>query len=153
MTHNKGGKMNCRYRLTILSLAITMLFVSSHPAFPAQEVLGVWTDEAGEVVYGFKDNHEFFFRGSKRGEKDGTTSASQEAQGDWQTEGSICWKGWENSQEYGNLMVYVQSLHCCLLAKRLAGTLVLTKVWEGGYTNFGQVCQDRVLKRLKETTK
>jgi hypothetical protein len=125
-----------------------MLLVSSHPAFPAQDILGVWTDEAGEVVYGFTDNHEFFFRAGKSGEKEGSTLWNQEAQGDWQTEESICWKGWENEQQQGNLMVYVQSLHCCLVAKRLAGTLVLTKVWEGGYTNFRGVCQNRVLKPL-----
>lgn len=144
--------MNWCYRSAIPSLAIAML-VSSHPALSAQDIVGVWTDEAGEVVYEFTDSHGFFFRAGKGGKKDGSTSWNQETQGDWQTEESICWKGWKNKQEQGNLMVYVQSSHCCLVAKRLAETLVLTKVWEGGYTNFTEVCQDRMLKRLKEPTK
>jgi hypothetical protein len=133
--------MNCPCSLAQFTLAF-MLLLSSPAALAAQDVTGVWTDAAGEVIYGFKDTHEFLFRGSK-----------QEAQGSWQAAKSICWKGYENTQQPGNLMVYVQSLHCCLVAKRVNGNLVLTKVWEGGYTKSTGMCQDRVLRRLKETTK
>jgi len=144
--------MNRSCRLTHLIFAF-MLLLSSRAALAAQDVLGVWTDATAEVTYGFMETHEFLFRGGKRSEKDGSTSWKQEAQGSWQAAESVCWKGYENTQQPGNLMVYVQSLHCCLVAKRHDGNLVLTKVWEGGYTKFTGVCQDRVLRRLKDTIK
>ena len=150
--------MNYRYRLAMPAFLIIILFVllpfSSRPAFPAQDIVGVWTDAAGEVVYGFMANHEFLFRPSKRSKKDGNGSWNQEAQGTWQMAQSICWKGSrDNAQQSGNLMIYVRSLHCCLVANRLDGGLVLTKVWEGGYTSFRGVCQDRMLRHRKETMK
>jgi hypothetical protein len=128
--------------------------VSPRATFPAQDAWGIWKDKKEEVIYAFLGSGKFWFRGNKRGDKDGTILHDQKAEGSWQTGESICWRGSKDAQQQeGNLMVYVQSSHCCLTAKRLGKNLALTRIWEGGYTDFVGVCKSRVLEPLTEKDK
>jgi hypothetical protein len=135
-------------------LVLSTLLLSPRATFPAQGVWGIWKDTKEEVTYAFLGDGEFWFRGDKRSDRDGTMLHGQKAEGSWQMGESICWRGSKDAQQQeGNLMVYVQSSHCCLTVRRLGKNLALTMIWEGGYTDFVGVCKSRVLEPLRQRKK
>jgi hypothetical protein len=56
----------------------------------------------------------------------------------------------DKKQQVGNLMVYADTLQCCMSAQFLGPKLVLSEIWQKG-TDHLSVCTSRVLKRAKET--
>jgi hypothetical protein len=150
-----GANVNRYNQLTVLFLVFTsILLVCPRATFSAQAVWGIWKDTKEEVTYAFLENGKFWFRGDKRSNRDTIMLHGQKAEGSWQTGESICWRGSKDAQQQeGNLMVYVQSSHCCLTAERLGKNLALTMIWEGGYSDFIGVCKSRVLEPLAEKDK
>jgi len=107
----------------------------------AQE--GTWTD--GTHTYVFLKNNVFKFTG-RAATKDGGVGT---AEGVWQSSPGLCWRG----DNKGSVMIYVETLQCCMQAMLLGGKLVLSEVWQKGSGIVGPslygVCENRVLNKAK----
>lgn len=133
-----------RWRTIVLLLlvSITGWFV----AYAADGVWGVWTDRDESHYYAFLKNSEFKFRGLKFNPKL-MESERKETDGVWRSGDGICWIG-DKKQQTGNVLIYVDSLECCMLAQFLGNKLVLSEVWQKGYHELN-ICSNRVLTRSK----
>ncbi len=133
-----------------LSIFLLPLFVfsMSTSVLNADPVSGVWGDKDQSNTYAFLQTKEFRFWGRKSIFAEGKlTYAPVKADGVWTEGDGICWIG-EQKQQTGNLMIYVDTLQCCMLAQTIAGKLVLSEIWAKGYDEF-DICSNRVLNRLK----
>jgi hypothetical protein len=119
---------------------------------------GADTDSEGGVVwafgptrtrptfYAFLKNNDFKFR--HRGQ--GKPSALE---GAWKTALGACWSD-KNREQTGNVLIYVNTVQCCMTAEFLGSNLVLTYVWDrpaGAANNADpdRFCQNRVLRKLQ----
>ena len=109
-------------------------------------VWGVWSDPDQTNVYAFLKNNDFKFR--HRGQ--GKPSALE---GAWKTALGACWSD-KNREQTGNVLIYVNTVQCCMTAEFLGSNLVLTYVWDrpaGAANNADpdRFCQNRVLRKLQ----
>jgi hypothetical protein len=102
---------------------------------------GIWerNDPNYTYTYHFKANNELKL----------WYTGGQGKEGAWYYQQNTCWSGYEKNRQYGNVMVYVDSLQCCLLANFLGNKLVLSEVWQKGTDDY-QICNNNVLTSIKE---
>lgn len=119
-------------------LLILLLMIAVKPALAAEAGWGVWTDKEEKHTYAFLKNNEFRFLG-ERLSRDGV----------WQSSAGICWLG-DKKRQTGNLMIYVDTIQCCMAAEFLANRLVLSEIWQKGFdVNLTGICVNRVLTKRK----
>jgi hypothetical protein len=109
---------------------------------------GVWTNSERTHIYAFLKNNELKFWGQKstwRADTQRNTYTQAKTDGVWQYQEGMCWLG-DKKQQQGNVMIYVDTLQCCMSAQFLGNKLVLSEVWEKGYDEYG-VCINRVLTK------
>lgn len=107
---------------------------------------GAWTNNERTHVYAFLKNNELKFWGQKgawRADLQQYTYTQAKTDGVWQYQEGMCWLG-DKKQQQGNVMIYVDSLQCCMSAQFLGNKLVLSEVWRKGKDEYG-VCVNRVL--------
>jgi len=99
-------------------------------------------------VYMFLENHEFRFleAGHRAGEW-----RHEELNGVWETGKDFCWLGNEPNKTYGNLMIYVGTVQCCLSVRWLGNKMVLSEIWSKGDPSgvFSTYCKNRVLSTIE----
>ena len=137
---------------TQLILVLVCAYFAVDIANAADSGLGVWTDNDEKHTYAFLKNNELKLWGqlSKWDQHTKQTNyAPGKVDGVWKSGDNICWLG-EKRQQVGNLMMYADSLQCCMSAQFLGSKLVLSEVWQKGTDNLG-ICTNRVLKRARET--
>jgi hypothetical protein len=124
----------------ILCMLISLLLASSSAR--AQQIEGMWSDSDRKNTYIFQRSNRFQFDGEVFGRH-------VSVNGVWETNPGLCWLG-DNKRVTGNIILYVDTIQCCLSAQHLGGRLVLTEVWrKGGDVRLGQICQNRVLSPQK----
>ena len=107
---------------------------------------GVWTNSERTHVYAFLKNNELKFWGQRTtwdADLKRHTHTQAKTDGVWHSQAGMCWLG-DQKQQQGNVMIYVDSLQCCMSAIFLGKKLVLSEVWKKGIDEYG-VCQNRVL--------
>ena len=106
---------------------------------------GIWADQDQTNVYAFLENNDFKFRHRRQGKPSALEGA-------WKTALGACWSD-KNREQTGNVLIYVNTVQCCMTAEFLGSNLVLTYLWEkpGGAANSDpdRFCQNRVLRRLQ----
>jgi hypothetical protein len=120
-------------------------------AIAADAGWGIWTDKEAMHTYAFLRNNELKFRGVKsnwRKEIQQYETTPGETDGVWQSGDDICWMG-DKKQQKGNMMIYSDSLQCCMIAQFLGSKLVLSEVWQKGDDELG-ICENRVLTKIKK---
>jgi len=138
--------------MRILGLLIgvyIILFVI--PAISADTAWGIWTDSEGKNTYAFLKNNEFRYWGpysTYSKETNRLEYSQKKAEGVWQQGFNICWLG----EQKANLMIYVDTLQCCMMAQFVGNKLVLSEVWSKGVDSLN-ICSNRVLTRIKELPK
>lgn len=121
------------------------------PAIGADTGWGIWTDSERKYTYAFLKNNEFRYWGlggtfsqeTKRYEY-----SLKKTEGVWQQGENICWRG----EQKANLMIYVDTLQCCMMAQFIGNKLLLSEVWSKGSDSLN-ICNNRVLTRIKEMPK
>ena len=110
---------------------------------------GIWADQDQANVYAFLEKNDFKFRHRHQGK-------SFTLEGAWQTALGACWSD-KDRQQTGNVLIYVNTVQCCMSAQFLGNNLVLTYVWDrpGGGVNQDpdRFCQNRVLRKLQSMPK
>lgn len=134
--------------LVIAVVVIAHTLTMTRYANAADNTWGVWTDKEQSYVYAFLENSEFEFWGQKstwRADIQRYTYTKGKTDGVWQYEEGICWIG-DKKPQYGNLMIYVESLQCCMMVQFLGNKLVLSEIWNKGKDELG-LCTNRVLTK------
>ncbi len=111
-------------------------------AFGEEAIRGIWIERKGGVTYAFLENHEFWFRGERRGKP-------FKVEGVWRSGTDIC----SLDGNKGNLMIYVDTHQCCIQARWLGKNLVLSEIWAKGYASHVEHCSNRVLIKPKPDPK
>jgi hypothetical protein len=139
------------HKLPAFLLSLSVFFMSA-AALNADPVSGAWGDKDQSNKYTFLQTKEFRFWGRKSIFAEGKINYTPvKADGVWAEGDGICWTD-DQKQKKGNLMIYVDTLQCCMFAQMIAGKLVLTEIWSKGDDEF-DICSNRVLNRLKEYTR
>lgn len=123
-------------RFVALLATSVFLMGASAPAGP----YGVWQDDARKSAYWFLDNDYFEYLIVDGGQ-------GYKGSGVWTFSPGQCWLG-EKKQSVGNLMLYFDTVNCCLDTRFFGRRLVMTKVWMKGYSEVetrNSVCENRVL--------
>jgi hypothetical protein len=131
----------------ILMASLYLLLYQSSSAFAQQLVIqGSWTDKEKNYTYSFLKDNEFRFRQRLNwsNEKKKTEDNPRETEGIWRYGEDICWAG----PSKGNLMIYVDTMQCCMQAGIIGGKLVLTEIWRKEFCDFN-ICSNRLLNRVK----
>jgi len=106
---------------------------------------GIWADQDQANVYAFLEKNDFKFRHRRQGK-------TSTLDGAWQTALGACWSD-KDRQQTGNVLIYVNTIQCCLSAQFLGNNLVLTYVWDrpagGPSQDPDHFCQNRVLRKLQ----
>lgn len=132
--------------LVVVAHTLTMV----RYAVAADNAWGVWTDKEQTHVYAFLKNSELKFWGQKsswQADIQRNTYTKGKTDGVWQYQEGMCWTG-DRKQQQGNVMIYVDSFQCCMMAQFLGNKLVLSEIWNKGYDEFG-ICTNRVLTKTK----
>jgi hypothetical protein len=140
-------KMKAIIFSSLLSVSIFLDFLCPYSAMAQQLFIqGSWTDKEKDCTYSFLKDNGFRFR--KRlnwsTEKKRTEDDPKETDGVWRYGEEICWAG----PAKGNLMIYADTMQCCMLAQIIGGKLVLTEIWEKGHCDFN-ICNNRLLTKVK----
>ena len=109
---------------------------------------GVWANNERTHVYALLKNNELKFWGQKgtyRADLQRYIYSQAKTDGVWQHQEGMCWLG-DKKQQQGNVMIYVDTLQCCMSAQFLGNKLVLSNVWDKGHDEYG-VCINRVLTK------
>ena len=140
-----------KFFFIVLVIAAHTLGIAGY-AVAADNAWGIWTDKEQTYVYAFLKNNELKVWGQKSTWRTDTlkyTYTKGKADGVWQYQEGMCWIG-DTKQQQGNVMIYVDSLQCCMMAQFLGNKLVLSEIWNKGYDEFG-MCNNRVLTKTKTT--
>lgn len=138
-------------QLLLVLLAINAV-LETPIAEAADSGWGIWEDSAQDRTYAILRNNELKLwgkTGTWNQNTKQTTYSPRKTEGVWTSGEAICWLG-DKKQQVGNLMIYADSLQCCMLARFLGTKLVLTEVWQKGSDTLG-VCNSGVLNRATET--
>lgn len=110
---------------------------------------GIWADQDQANVYAFLEKNDFKFRRRHQGK-------SYTLEGAWQSALGACWSD-KDRQQTGNLLIYVNTVQCCMSAQFLGNNLVLTYIWDrpggGASPEPDRFCQNRVLRKLQSMPK
>lgn len=134
----------------ILVTALLILISISLSAIAAAVSWGIWTNKEQTHVYAFLAKDELKFWGQKgtwRADLQRFEYSQGKTDGVWQYQEGICWLG-DKKQQLGNVMIYADTLQCCMMAQFLGSKLVLSEVWHKGTDELG-ICENRVLTRTK----
>jgi hypothetical protein len=106
---------------------------------------GIWADQDQANVYAFLENNDFKFRHRRQGKPFALEGA-------WKTALGACWSD-KNREQTGNVLIYVNTVQCCMTAEFLGSSLVLTYLWDkpagAGNSEPDRFCQNRVLRRMQ----
>jgi hypothetical protein len=134
-------------KFVVASLIFAALSLS---AIAAVVSWGNWTDKEQTHIYSFAGNNELKFWGQKckwQQNLQRCEYSQGKTDGVWQYQEGMCWLG-DKKQQLGNVMIYADTLRCCMSAQFLGNKLVLSEVWSKGVDELG-ICTNRVLSRTQ----
>lgn len=134
--------------IAVALITAANLLPFTKPAVAAGDDWGVWTNNEKTHVYAFLRNNELKFWGQRTtwlADIQRNTYVQDKTDGVWQFQAGMCWLG-DKKQQQGNVMIYVNSLQCCMSAQFLGNKLVLSAVWQKGDDDLG-ICTNRVLSK------
>ncbi len=134
----------------IVLVVVAHTLAMARYAVAADKAWGVWSDKEQPYVFAFLKNSELKFWGQKsswQADIQRNTYTKGKTDGVWQHQEGMCWIG-DKKQQQGNVMIYVDSLQCCMSAQFIGNKLVLSEIWNKGNDELG-VCTSRVLTRVK----
>ena len=111
---------------------------------------GNWTNNEQTHVSSFSANNELKFWGQKCKWQPNLQKCEYTqgmTDGVWKYQEGMCWLG-DKKQQLGNVMIYADTVQCCMSAQFLGKKLVLSNVWSKGTDELG-ICTDRVLSRAE----
>ncbi len=128
--------------LGIWMLPVEVIYPENHyKDFTKNLIKGIWKDKAGTAVYAFMEKNEFWF-----GHYTYDNRFIKE-EGWWK----LVFTGecQNKAGAQGNLMVYVGTSQCCLIANpyEFKDRLVLSKVWLDPFRSGSDFCSNRVLMK------
>lgn len=138
---------------------VLLLVAASGTSMAQQDSWGVWTDNKEVHTYAFLNSNDFKFWGQKAiwvpprinvfpRESGRYEYAPAKTDGAWQQGTEVCWLG-EKKQQSGNMLIYADTLQCCMTAQFLGNKLVLSEVWLKGTDELG-ICTNRVLLKTEK---
>lgn len=137
-------------RVVKFAAALIIFGALSLSAIAAAVSWGNWADKELTHVYSFSGNNELQFWGQKcnwQKELQRCEYTKAKTDGVWQTQEGMCWLG-DKKKQLGNVMIYADTLQCCMSAQLLGKKLVLSEVWSKGVDELG-ICTSRVLSRTQ----
>jgi hypothetical protein len=142
-----------KYVFFVIALVTNILLFNIQIALCDDNVLGVWVDKQEIKNYSFLDGNEFIYSSVKMGfhpDKGEFIKEKLLANGVWVTQEKICSLGDKNKQ-FGNLMIYIDQMQCCMAMQIFGSKLVLSSIWLKNETTL-DFCQNNVLSKIEEMT-
>ena len=136
--------------LVLVLIAVIYVYCLTNNASAEDNAWGVWTNKKQTHVYAFLKNNELKFwgqKGSWRSDIQQYAYTQGKTDGVWRYKEGVCWIG-DKKQQQGNVMIYADTLECCMMAQFLGNKLVLTEIWNKGHDEFG-ICENTVLTKTK----
>jgi len=137
---------------TIRSLIFVLAACTIPSVYAENNSWGAWKDRDDRYIYVFGKDNIFTFKSV--GAKWNMTRPRRWVKypkvvdGVWRYSDKLCWSNKNKSRQYGNIMISVGSLQCCMGGQWLGKKLVLSRVWEKKADLYG-ICENRVLDKTK----